>query len=342
MNQKLGRRRCILIAAAIFTVGSVLLGFAPNYTILVLGRIILGVGIGIASLTTPIYIAEVALPHMRGQLVTINTLMITFGQFFAGMVDGVLDEYYPTEGWRFMLGLAALPSILMFMGFLYLPESPRWLASKGLLKEAAQVLYTLRATTKEAEEELQDIQDTLPSSQQNSTDQRPLDYGSDDTSSDSSSSPSISDSYQNSVGSSDEGNDGDDVLIRFVEMVSHEPTRRALILGCGLMAVQQFSGINTVMYYAASIYEMSGFDELTAVWLSGFTALAQVVGIATSIFLVDRGRSTNSGIDFSIFCGTISDWVGNLLLFVAGCIGSCFECRDIALSNSSQPPFGMV
>jgi SP family myo-inositol transporter-like MFS transporter 13 len=76
-------------------------------------------------------------------------------------------------------------------------------------------------------------------------------------------------------------------------MLSDPPTRRALFLGCGMMAVQQFSGINTVMYYAASIYEMAGYDELKAVWLSGFTALAQVVGIAVSIFLVDRvGRRT--------------------------------------------------
>ena len=66
-------------------------------------------GIGVASLTTPVYIAEMALPRMRGQLVTINALLVTFGQFTAGMVDGALDELLPDTGWRYMLGLAAVP-----------------------------------------------------------------------------------------------------------------------------------------------------------------------------------------------------------------------------------------
>ena len=77
------------------------------------------------------------------------------------------------------------------------------------------------------------------------------------------------------------------------EMLSHPPTRRALLLGCGLMVLQQLVGINTIMYYAASIYEMSGFSSTTSIWLSGFTALAQVVGLSISIALVEiKGRRT--------------------------------------------------
>lgn len=103
LNQSLGRRRCILLAAAIFTLGSVLLFAAMNYPSLVLGRIVVGVGIGIASLTTPIYIAEVALPQMRGRLVTVNAFLVTLGQFTAGIVDGIFDQIAPDWGWRFML-----------------------------------------------------------------------------------------------------------------------------------------------------------------------------------------------------------------------------------------------
>ncbi|CAJ1953941.1 unnamed protein product [Cylindrotheca closterium] len=300
MNYKFGRRLSILFAAFVFTLGSLILFVAWDYSILVLGRIILGIGIGVASLTTPIYIAEVALPEMRGQLVTINTLMITFGQFFAGMVDGVFDQFFPTTGWRFMLGLAAVPSIVMFFGFLGLPESPRWLASKGKVDQAKQVLYILRETNEQADEELMDIVKALPhktiasseSLSSSSSGRGPNNHG-------------ATTSY-GSDGLGHEGLHDDDrrmmsshhveyesFWIRVYNMLSHAPTRKALFLGCGLMAVQQFAGINTVMYYAASIYEMSGFGELTAVWLSGFTALAQVAGIATSTVLVDKvGRRT--------------------------------------------------
>jgi MFS family permease len=75
LNTKYGRRKAILFAASTFTIGSFCLGFAPNYHALVIGRIIVGIGVGIASLTTPIYIAEVASPRMRGKLVTVNAFM---------------------------------------------------------------------------------------------------------------------------------------------------------------------------------------------------------------------------------------------------------------------------
>ena len=98
---------------------------------------------------------------------------------------------------------------------------------------------------------------------------------------------------ENEFPRSQDEDDNQPFALRVYAMMSHAPTRRALGLGCGLMVVQQCSGINTVMYYAASIYAMAGFPESTAVWLSGFTALAQVFGIALSIILVDKlGRRT--------------------------------------------------
>jgi len=158
------------------------------------------------------------------------------------------------------------------------------------LKEATQVLYALRDSEHEAEIELQEISCSVPSSETGSqTSRRSLKYGSDTSLESQDSSAGIQDDYSSTALSVNE----DNFVYRSCQMLAHAPTRRALILGCGLMAVQQFSGINTVMYYAASIYEMSGFEELTAVWLSGFTALAQVLGIAISIALVDRaGRRT--------------------------------------------------
>lgn len=298
LNDHYGRKLSILGSALVFGIGSLLLMVSNGYWMLVAGRIVLGLGIGVASLTTPVYIAEVATPELRGRLVTVNTLMITFGQFFAGMVDGFFDYLFPETGWRYMLGLAAIPSAIMFIGFLELPESPRWLANKGRYEDALGVLEDLRATKAEAESELKDIvnasacepnaYDIDDDGEENersslASDESSVKYGSNNGSSSNSSRFGKRTTPKPSTGG----------ITPWIAMLSDPPTRRALMLGCGLMAVQQFSGINTVMYYAASIYEMAGYDELKAVWLSGFTALAQVVGIATSIFLVDRvGRRT--------------------------------------------------
>ncbi len=331
LNDRFGRKYTILASAGVFGIGSGILFLANGYAMLVIGRIILGLGIGVASLTTPIYIAEVALPKLRGRLVTVNTLLITFGQFFAGMVDGYFDSKFPETGWRYMLGLAVVPSAIMFVGFLKLPESPRWLANKGRWKEARDVLENYRVTKEEAEAELEEIagssskmknhknnnnnnnnnnkedSEELYNERSNlslASDDDSSNYGSDGSSfSSSNTSTSCSPRAQNNpiTGSSTRRTNtkrttttiATSAFGPWMAMLADPPTRRALVLGCGLMAVQQFSGINTVMYYAASIYEMAGYDELTAVWLSGFTALAQVVGIATSIFLVDKvGRRT--------------------------------------------------
>jgi len=90
--------------------------------------------------------AEVAVPRMRGKLVTINALLCVVGQFSAGMVDGVFSQIGNEDGWRYMLGLAAVPSALMFAGFLTLPESPRWLVMAGKTRDALSVLSSVRDT----------------------------------------------------------------------------------------------------------------------------------------------------------------------------------------------------
>ncbi|GKZ00395.1 hypothetical protein MPSEU_000992500 [Mayamaea pseudoterrestris] len=287
---KYGRRRTIVWSAGIIGIGSIILSCAIDFWTLIIGRLIVGIGIGMASLTTPIYIAEVAPPKMRGQLVTVNALLVTFGQFGAGMVDGIFEEWMPnTGGWRWMLGLAIVPACVMLYGFITLPESPRWLAMVGQTEEAANVLKTVRDSDDDANAELVEILQsvtTLARIRENdgtTVDRDNVhpenvapehDYG---TARLSLSSASHNDHIQN-----------ESFHQRLAIILADAPTRRALVLGCGLMVIQQLSGINTVMYFAATIYRMTGFDDTTSVWLSGFTALAQVVGIAISIMLVDR------------------------------------------------------
>ena len=101
---------------------------------------------------------------MRGRLVTVNAFLVTVGQFTAGMMDGMFDEFAPQGGWRFMLGLAAIPSIVMYLGFLQLPESPRWLAMQGKTEEAREVLETMRESPAIAALELAEILESIPKS----------------------------------------------------------------------------------------------------------------------------------------------------------------------------------
>ncbi|XP_041110795.1 proton myo-inositol cotransporter-like isoform X2 [Polyodon spathula] len=98
LNGFLGRRPCILLASFLFSVGAVVLSVAPSKEILLVGRVVVGLGIGVASMTVPVYIAESAPPHLRGRLVTINTLFITGGQLFASVIDGAFS-YLPKDGW---------------------------------------------------------------------------------------------------------------------------------------------------------------------------------------------------------------------------------------------------
>ncbi|XP_061922715.1 proton myo-inositol cotransporter-like [Entelurus aequoreus] len=143
LNGLFGRRVCILLASFFCAVGGIVMSAAPGKEVLLTGRILVGVGLGIASMTVPVYIAEASPPHLRGQLVTVNTLFITGGQFAASIVDGAFS-YLQHDGWRYMLGLSVAPAVLQFVGFLFLPESPRWLIQRGLTQKARRVLSQIR------------------------------------------------------------------------------------------------------------------------------------------------------------------------------------------------------
>ncbi|KAI3366868.1 hypothetical protein L3Q82_009519 [Scortum barcoo] len=114
---------------------------------------------GIASMTVPVYIAEASPPHLRGQLVTVNTLFITGGQFTASLIDGAFS-YLQRDGWRYMLGLSVVPAVLQFIGFLFLPESPRWLIQRGLTQKARRVLSQIRGN-QNIDEEYDSIKNSI-------------------------------------------------------------------------------------------------------------------------------------------------------------------------------------
>lgn len=162
----LGRKVSIMMASVIFTVGAIVMGAADSKEMLLGGRIIVGIGIGFASMTVPVYIAEAAPSAIRGRLVSLNQLFITIGILVSALVAGAFSSMKET-GWRYMLGLAGVPGVIQFIGFLYLPESPRWLVTRGHEEKAREVLRRIR-DKEDVEEELREIKVTVEESKKDS------------------------------------------------------------------------------------------------------------------------------------------------------------------------------
>jgi SP family galactose:H+ symporter-like MFS transporter len=137
LADRFGRRFVMLDLALLFIIGALLSAFAGSVNALLVGRFLIGMCIGVVSFVAPLYIAEIAPPQQRGKLVSLNQLAITIGI----LVSYIVDTAYAAEGnWRWMLGLGAVPGILLAIGMAYLPESPRWLLKGGRETEAANVL----------------------------------------------------------------------------------------------------------------------------------------------------------------------------------------------------------
>jgi major inositol transporter-like SP family MFS transporter len=141
-----GRRRTIQVLAALFLVGALLCVVAPNVGVMVVGRAVLGLAVGGASAVVPVFLAEVAPAEIRGSLAGRNELMIVIGQLAAFVANAVIGTVWgDVPGvWRIMLSVAALPALALLIGMLRVPESPRWLISKGRVDEAVAVLETIR------------------------------------------------------------------------------------------------------------------------------------------------------------------------------------------------------
>lgn len=133
----IGRRKALVIAAAVFIIGTAGSALTPDYPILILSRIVLGLAVGVASIIVPMYISEMAPASQRGRLVSLNSVMIVTGQLVAYIVNAVLA---PAEAWRWMLGLAAVPAVVLLIGMCLLPDTPTWYESRGRHDAALAVL----------------------------------------------------------------------------------------------------------------------------------------------------------------------------------------------------------
>ena len=113
----------LLGASVVFTAGAAIMAAAPTFGALLVGRMVVGVGVGVASAVVPMYIAELSPPHLRGTLVALVNACIVSGQVSAALIDGAFSGV--AHGWRYMLGIGGLPSAIQFIALLFMPESPR-------------------------------------------------------------------------------------------------------------------------------------------------------------------------------------------------------------------------
>ncbi|WP_131116425.1 sugar porter family MFS transporter [Lichenihabitans psoromatis] len=277
-----GRRTMIILAGMIFTISALGTALAPTIEWLIAARVVSGIGIGIASFISPMYIAELVPAKVRGSLVAVNMLAITSGIVVAYLVDYAFSA--ASGGWRFMFGLAAIPSVALIIGMWWLPDSPRWLIGKSKVDQARQILQRAR-TGSDVEPEIADIQKSMK----------------------------------------DQGIGGMRGLF--------EPSlRKPMIVGLGLAIFQQITGINTVIYYAPTIFKFAGISGTGPAILAG-AGLTMVMWIlhVVAIFLMDRvGRRP------LLLVGVAGQIVGLAIL------GAAFQFQQLANFKSSVAIGGLV
>ncbi|MQM19894.1 hypothetical protein Taro_052907 [Colocasia esculenta] len=271
INDRFGRRISILIADILFFIGAIVMAVAPHYSIIIVGRIFVGFGVGMASMTSPLYISEASPARIRGALVSTNGLLITGGQFLSYLINLAFTRVFICNlphllyelliwiclqvpgTWRWMLGVAGIPAFVQFILMLMLPESPRWLYRKNRKEEAEDILRKIYPPH-EVDKEIEALRLSV-------------------------------EAEIREEGSIGEGN----IFIRIQKAWSNTVVRRGLVAGILCQVAQQFVGINTVMYYSPTIVQLAGFaSNKTALALSLITSGLNTIGTVISMFFVDR------------------------------------------------------
>lgn len=242
LTDKLGRKKINIIASLVFVVGSILAAIAPDTNSLIAGRLLLGLAIGIVAATVPLYLAELSPKDKRGRMVTFFQLAITLGILLSYVVGYIFGD--AENAWRLMFWAGFVPAIILFVGMLLVPESPRWLLTKGRNEEALKVLNQLR----KPDEAVAEYNETLKLLEE-------------------------------------------EKLNKSSWMELFMPKLRIpLFIGIGIFAIQQFSGINAIIYYSTDIFKSLFSDSqatLATVGVGIVNSLATILGMQ---FLDKWGR----------------------------------------------------
>ncbi|KKZ66143.1 hypothetical protein EMCG_08115 [[Emmonsia] crescens] len=261
LGDKLGRRPVILIADALFILGALWQAASLNVWSMILGRSLIGLGVGAASLITPLYISELSPPDMRGRLVTILSLFVTGGQVVAYTIGWLLSTTH--AGWRWMVGLGALPAIIQLSILLFLPETPRWLVRENKQPEARRVIHKIYGSSNPRipDQLVRDIERELRA-EEDDVDEllKPI--------------------------SQETSNNWLHLPRSWAALFKIAGNRRALIIACMLQALQQLCGFNSLMYFSATIFSLLAFSSPTLTSLS--VAVTNFLFTLLAFSLIDR------------------------------------------------------
>jgi len=256
LSDKLGRKLTMVISAILFSASALGCALCTDFTQLVVYRIIGGVGIGVVSIVSPLYISEVSVAQYRGRLVSLYQLAVTVGFLGAYLVNyqllawsesgallgaPLLNKIFITEVWRGMLGMETLPAILFFIIIFFIPESPRWLIVRGQERKAVNILERIYNSITEATSQLKETQSVLTA----------------ETSSEWS-------------------------------LLMKPGILKAVIIGVCIAILGQFMGVNAVLYYGPSIFENAGLSGGDSLFYQVLVGLVNTLTTILALVIIDK------------------------------------------------------
>lgn len=263
LSDGIGRKWSMLLSAVLFTTSAVGCAVSHSFDQLVVYRIIGGMGIGVVSIVSPLYISEISIPKYRGRMVALYQLAVTIGFLGAYLINFALLRWsssdpalsgdwmqliFSTEVWRGMLGMETIPALLFLVAILFIPESPRWLILRHKDDRAREILRTMHRDPEVVESQMSETRAAIAAT---SAEQSSL------------------------------------------RLLREPAVLRPVLIGVAIAMLGQFMGVNAVLYYGPSIFEGAGLAAQDSLWYQVWIGIVNVLTTVLAIFLIDKvGRKT--------------------------------------------------
>ncbi|MBF0647697.1 sugar porter family MFS transporter [Dysgonomonas sp. GY75] len=257
LSDNFGRKKTLLVAAILFSISAVGCAISSDFNHLVIARVVGGIGIGVVSIISPLYISEISVAEYRGRLVSLYQLAVTVGFLGAYLVNYALLNYsangaeqlsnptlyhiFHSEVWRSMLGMAVIPALLFFVVIFFIPESPRWLILKNRDVRAESILKHIYGSVESAAYEMNETKRVIGSETRSNW-----------------------------------------------RILLKPGITKAVIIGVAIAMLGQFMGVNAVLYYGPSIFESSGLSGDDSLFYQVIVGLVNMLTTILAIFIIDK------------------------------------------------------